>query len=126
MVASVIGVNQFTEIIRKMGVARQRVTEASRWTALPEYRGRIGRRLVAASWALARWTAAEISFVVAGTHDRQDIALMRMGARPLPDVPLILCREFDDELRLLYFRVAEVPSSMMPHLDAAASDLNLA
>jgi hypothetical protein len=125
MVASVIGATRLESQIRDMGVDPGRVGEASRWTVPPEYRGVLGRRLAAASWALARWLGSEVSFVVAGTRERQDIALIRMGARPVAGVPLIPCEEFDDELRLIYFQVAEVPASMRPHLDAAAAELDL-
>ena len=54
---------------------------------------------------MARWLCMEVAFVMAGTRQKQDLALTRMGARPLNAVPFVRSEVFDDELRLMYFDV---------------------
>ena len=124
MVASILGASCLDAVIRDMGVSRRRVTEFSRWTALREHRGCIGRRLVAAGWALVRWADC-VGFILAGTRDRQDVALIRMGTRPVPGIPLIHCSDLDDDLRLMVAIAAELPQFMLTHVNAAAEEMNL-
>jgi hypothetical protein len=116
---------QFDSILRDLGVAKDRVCEASRWVVLPEFRGKLGRSLVAASWAVACWLSMEFAFVLAGTRERQDVALIRMGAHPFRGIPLIPSRTFDDELPLLYFDAAHPSEMMRLQIDHATAALGL-
>ena len=80
MMASTFGERQFDDILKGLGTTRQRVAEASRWMVLPEYRGGLGRNLIAATWAVVRWTGVDGTVALAGTRQFQDAALIRMGA----------------------------------------------
>jgi len=110
--SSVLGEDRFNEILSTMGVTRDRACEASRWLVVPECRKGLGPGIVAASWAVARWLSAKTSFVLAGTRQKQDRALTRLGARAVDGLPLLRSEIFDDDLRLLYFDVA-TPSPWM-------------
>jgi hypothetical protein len=68
----------------------------------------------------------DIAFVMAGTRQKQDLALIRMGARPVSDIPLVRSEVFDDELRLLCFDVPQPSQSMRNQMDEAADALHLA
>jgi hypothetical protein len=109
---STMGTKRFQEILRDIGTTRERTCEASRWVVVPECRGRLGARIAAASWTVARWLSVEIAFVLAGTRQKQDLALIRLGARPIAGLPLFASEVFDDDLRLLYFDVLH-PSEWM-------------
>jgi hypothetical protein len=123
-VSSTIGELWFRDILRDLGTTRERACEASRWTVVPECRGELGRRLVVTSWAVARWLDVEVAFVLAGTRQKQDLALIRMGARAIHGLPLFPSDIFDDELRLLYFDVLHPSQSMLRQMFEAAALLN--
>jgi hypothetical protein len=120
-----IGEERLASILWDLGVTRERACEASRWVVVPEFRGELGPRIVAASWAVARWLSMDVAFVMAGTRQRQDLVLIRMGARPVRAVPLVRSEIFDDELRLLYFDVLQPRPIMRLQMDEAATALHL-
>ena len=74
--SSAIGVDRLEAIVRDLGTTWNRVCEASRWAVVPEFQDQLDRRLVAASWAVARSLSMEWAFVMAGTRDCQDNAFM--------------------------------------------------
>jgi hypothetical protein len=125
VVSSAIGEERITTLLRELGTTREQACEASRWVVAPEFRGELGRRIVAASGAVARWLSMEVAFVMAGTHQKQDLALARMGARPVNAVPLVRSEVFDDELRLMYFDVLRPCQFMCRQMDEAEVALNL-
>jgi hypothetical protein len=112
-IENAVGEQQFQNILRDLGTTRERTYEASRWTVVPECRGELGPRMVAASWVVARWLDAEVALVLAGTRQKQDLALVRMGAHPVRGLPLLVSEVFDDELRILYFDVPHPPQAML-------------
>ena len=109
---STIGEDRFDEIRSRIGSTRTRSCEASRWLVVPECRKGLGPEIVAASGAIAQWLSLQTVFVLAGTRQKQDRALIRMGARPAPALPPFPSEIFDDDLRVLYFRVFD-PSEWM-------------
>jgi hypothetical protein len=125
VVSSAIGEEHLANVLSGLGTTRERTRESSRWIVRPEFRGVLGPRLVAGSWAIARWLSMDIGLVMAGTRQKQDLALIRMGARPVNGVPLEPCELLDDDLRLLYFDVARPPHFMRRRIDEAASALDL-
>jgi hypothetical protein len=125
VVSSAIGEERLATVLRDLGTTRERTGESSRWIVRQEFRGALGPRLVAASWAIARWLPMDVGLVMAGTRQKQDMALIRMGARPLNDVPLVPCELLDDDLRLLYFDVARPPHFMRRRINEAATALDL-
>jgi Acetyltransferase (GNAT) domain len=124
-VTSTIGEDRFDRILRDIGTTREQTCEASRWIVVPEYRGKLGPRIVAASWAVARWLSVEIAFVLAGTRQGQDRALVHMGARAISGLPLFPAEVLDDDLRLLYFDVSHPSESMRKQMLEIATVLNL-
>jgi hypothetical protein len=121
-----IGPQRFEHILRDLGTARERACEASRWAVVPEWRGQLGSRIVAASWVVARWLALDSVFVLACTCRKQDLALMRMGARTIKGLPLFASRISDEDLRLLYFDIAQPSAWMREQMIQSAKLLNLA
>jgi hypothetical protein len=63
----------------------------------------------------------DFGFVMASMHQKQDLALIRMGARPVSGLPPVRSPITDDELRLLCFNVPQPPPSMRQHMDEAAA-----
>jgi Acetyltransferase (GNAT) domain len=125
LVSSAIGEERVITLLRELGTTRERACEASRWVVVPEFRGELGPRIVAASWAVARWLDMDVAFVMAGTRQKQDMALARMGARPVNAVPLLRSEVFDDELRLLYFDVLRPSEVVRLQIDEATAALDL-
>jgi hypothetical protein len=121
-----IGAQRFRHILRDLGTARERACEASRWAVVPEWRGKLGPRIVAAAGAVARWLALDSVFVLACTCRKQDLALMRLGARAIEGLPLFASRISDEDLRLLYFDVSQPSAWMREQMIRSAKLLNLA
>jgi hypothetical protein len=120
-----IGIERFDRILRDLGTTQEHACEAGRWAVVQEWRGGLGPRIVAASWAVARWLGFDVAFVLACTCEKQDLALIRLGARPIRGLPLFPSRISDDTLRLLYFDVSHPEESMRRQIDEAAEALNL-
>lgn len=125
VVPSTIGEELIATLLHELGTTQERACEASRWIVVPEFRGELGSRIVAASWAVARWLSMKVAFVMAGTRQKQDLVLVRLGARPVNAVPPVRSAVFDDELRLLYFDVLRPCEVMRRQMDEAAVALNL-
>jgi hypothetical protein len=124
-ISSIIGIERFEHILRDLGTTQEHACEAARWAVVPEWRGGLGHRIVAASWAVARWLGFDVAFVLACTCEKQDLALIRFGARPITGLALFPSRISDDELRLLYFDVSHPAESMHRQMDEVAAALNL-
>lgn len=102
-IASALGLQEFWTVVDMVRANRAQVCEASRWVVVPEFRGALGGQIVAASGAVIRWLCIRIAFVLAATCRKQDVALIRMGARPINGLPLIASPFSNDKCRLLYF-----------------------
>jgi hypothetical protein len=124
-IASIIGRQRFDQILQDLGTHRERTCEASRWVVVPECRGVLGPSIVVAAWTVARWLRLEKAFVLACTCKKQDVALTRMGAHAINDLPLVRSVISDDKFRLLYFDVADASESMERRIDEMAKVLNL-
>jgi hypothetical protein len=125
-VESSLGTEAFEGLIAEIGTTRDHTCEASRWIVTPEFRGRgLGFHVVAASWAVARWLGMRTAFVSAGTRERQDRALIKMGAHPVLGLSLTHSQVFDDELRVLYFDVVKPSDSMIHWIDRMTMALGL-
>jgi Acetyltransferase (GNAT) domain len=125
VVSSAINEDYLTSVLSGLGTTRERACESSRWVVTPEFRGELGPRLAAAAWALARSLSMDIALVMAGTWQKQDLALIRMGARPVNGVPLVSSETFRGKLRLLYFDVVRPTAFMQRRIERAAADLKL-
>jgi hypothetical protein len=123
---SVLGSRRVDTTLRDLGVSRSRASEGSRWVVAPEARGALGPLLVTASLALGRSLGAYVGLVLACTCRNQDGALIRMGAQPVPGVPLMRPQVADDQLRLLYFDLANLSEGLRRRVDHAAALLGIA
>jgi hypothetical protein len=106
----VLGEKRFSELLHKLGAQRTQTVEIGRWIVHPAYRasGRPAVQLAAASAALATtlWNVSLVpqGIVVcsAGTDDRQDLMLARIGLEAVPTTEPIKCDEFKDNVRVMY------------------------
>jgi hypothetical protein len=90
----------------------EEIVEIGRWVVDPDY-GATNRdfglcvQLAAASGALARaigevsGTLRGYAICAAGTKNRQDAVLVRMGMAPVPGLAPISCEEYNDNVRIL-------------------------
>lgn len=125
VVEHTLGTDGFERMLATIGASRGITSEASRWIVAPEFRGgSLAFHLVAASWAVGQWVGAKIGFVAAGTRNRQDTMLMKMGARST-NLPLVRSEEFDDELHVLHFDVQHPSDSMICWIEHMNTALGL-
>jgi len=125
MIASAIGNERFDGVLRTFETRHNRACEGARWIVLPEYRGKLGRRLVAATWAVSLWLGLDSVYVLSGTREHQDVALARLGAHAVEGIPLCSAPRFDDDLRLMRFNVGTPPRALAAGIDDASGALNL-
>jgi hypothetical protein len=75
-IAPLIGRRRFEKILKGVGTTTAETCEGARWTVVPECRKHgLGRQIILASWAVARWLGVKTAFVLAGTRDGQDHAV---------------------------------------------------
>jgi hypothetical protein len=108
----VLGESKFSKMLQKLDAQRDEIVEIGRWIVDPDYRTtnfhlNISLQLAAASGAVARAmgrsTPHQRGFVIcaAGTEDRQDAILKRIGLTPVPGVDSIDCPDYRDRLSIL-------------------------
>jgi N-acyl-L-homoserine lactone synthetase len=105
-----LGRQTFSEMLCNLGAKRREIVEIGRWIVDPAYRasGRPGIQLAAASAVLAITLGNGLLFqrtiivCSAGTRDRQDLMLARMGLSAVPAAEAIKCDEFKDYVRVMY------------------------
>ena len=125
-IAALIGQRRFEEILNGIGTTTAETCEGARWTVVPDCRKHgLGRKIIIASWTVARWLGVKTALVLAGTRNSQDQALCRLGARPVDGLPLVPAPRFDDELRLLYFDISNPSEPMQKRIDEVAMLLRL-
>ena len=125
-VVSSTGPDHVGNLLHRRNVMPDDACEASRWVVEPDFRKLgLGLHVVAASWAVAQWLGVKLAFVMAGTRDRQDRMLMRMGAHAVDDLAAVRSELYDDDLRLLYFDVAHPTSTMIGLINASTRALSL-
>jgi hypothetical protein len=120
-----IGGEKLHAILRTLKTDEAHACEASRWAVVPEFRGRLGSWIVAASWAIAYWLSYHIALVLACTCQKQDLALIRLGAQAIEGLPLFASSISDDRCRLLYFDVRNPSRFMQAKIAEAARALDL-
>jgi N-acyl-L-homoserine lactone synthetase len=106
----ILGQKTFSEMLHKLGAKRTETVEIGRWIVDPAYRasGRPGVQLAAASAALAitlgNGSVFQRKIIVcsAGTGDRQDLMLARIGLSAARAVEAITCDDFKDNVRVMY------------------------
>lgn len=106
----ILGQKTFSEMLHKLGAKRTETVEIGRWIVDPAYRasGRPGVQFAAASAALAITLGngsvfhRRIIVCSAGTGDRQDLMLARIGLSAARAVEAITCDDFKDNVRVMY------------------------
>ncbi len=106
----ILGQKTFSEMLHKLGAMRTETVEIGRWIVDPAYRasGRPGVQLAAASAALAITLGngsvfhRRIIVCSAGTGDRQDLMLARIGLSAARVAEAITCDDFKDNVRVMY------------------------
>ena len=111
---SLLGAQQFTEMLGSLRKERKHVIEIGRWVVDPAFRnGRslapgIGLQLAAGAGALAIALAQQIGLAkgvalfAAGTRDRQYLTLKHLGLKAVSNLPPIHSNEYDDLIQVLY------------------------
>jgi hypothetical protein len=106
---SLLGGSRLEEVLHGLGSSTECSGESGRWIVDPDHRGKtLGGELMAGVYAAARWLELRIILGWAGTHDRQDRALMSMGWRPVAGFETFPAPRFDDDVRLLAFDVNRI------------------
>jgi N-acyl-L-homoserine lactone synthetase len=106
----ILGQKTFSEMLYKLGAKRTETVEIGRWIVDPAYRasGRPGVQLAAASAALTITLGngslfqRRIIVCSAGTGDRQDLMLARIGLSAARVAEAIKCDDFKDDVRVMY------------------------
>jgi Acetyltransferase (GNAT) domain len=108
----ILGERTFSQMLQTLDARRTEIIEIGRWIVDPGYRATkrdlgLSIQLVAASGALAK-ALGEASgdlrgFVIcaAGTKDRQDMLLTRVGMVPVSGIGPIYCEDYKDDVRIL-------------------------
>lgn len=124
-----LGPGPFAKMLACLGVNRSQSIEAGRWIVDPSHRDRASRiamLLAAGGAAAARAFGFAMGFCAAGTRDKQDLLLARLGLQQVPELPLIFVPELDDELRVLYLNANSPALHLREFMDTMAAVLQLA
>jgi len=111
---TLLGEEQFSEMLRRLGKQRENAIEIGRWVVDPALRTQvslapgIGAQLAAGAGALAFALVNRsedvngVAIFSAGSRDKQDLMLSRLGLRPVSGIEPIVSTEYDDVIRVMY------------------------
>jgi predicted GNAT family N-acyltransferase len=103
---AILGRQAFAELLLELGAQRSTTVEIGRWVVHPEHRkGGTGVQLAAGAATLAKRLGFKIAVCSAGTEDKQDRILSRMGLKAVPTVGVLKCAAYTDLVRVLYVHV---------------------
>ena len=103
---TLLGKTRIEHVLNSFASSFVSAGECGRWIVEPEERGKhLGRYLMSGVYATARVLKLKTILGLSGTHDRQDLAFMSMGWKPVEGFPLIPAPKFNDDLRFIYFDV---------------------
>ena len=106
---TVLGKTRIEHVLNSLASSFASAGECGRWIVEPEERGRhLGRYLMSGVYATARVLKLKMILGLSGTHERQDLAFMSMGWKPVEGFPLIPAPKFNDDLRFIYFDVEKM------------------
>jgi len=108
----ILGERTFSEMLQVLNVRRIDIVEIGRWIVDPRYRATkrdlaLSIQLAAASGALAKALAQASDelrgYVIcaAGTKDRQNMLLTRVGMVPVSGIGPIYCEDYKDDVHIL-------------------------
>jgi hypothetical protein len=116
---SLIGAEQFSEMLHRLGKHRDNTMEIGRWVVDPALRAQgslapgIGAQLAAGAGALALALVNQseatngAAIFSAGSRDRQYLMLSRLGLRPVSEIEPLVSEEYNDVIRVMYCTSAE-------------------
>jgi len=111
---SLIGTEQFSEMLLTLGKHRDNTIEIGRWVVDPALRAQgslapgIGVQLAAGAGALALALANKsedangVAIFSAGSRDKQYLMLSRLGLRTVSGIEPLASTEYDDVIRVMY------------------------
>jgi hypothetical protein len=111
---TLLGEEQFSEMLRRLGKQRDNAIEIGRWVVDPALRTQgslapgIGAQLAAGSGSLAFALVNRsedvngVAIFSAGSRDKQYMMLSRLGLRPVSGIEPVVSTEYDDVIRVMY------------------------
>jgi hypothetical protein len=133
-----LGEKRFSQMLRGMGKHRDNTIEIGRWVVDPALRisrslaPGIAAQLAAGAGALAFALVDKSEFVdgvaifSAGSQDKQDLMLSRLGLRPVLGIEPVPSAEYDDVIRVMYCTNAQqLQSRFRRIMDVMAETIGL-
>ncbi|WP_296709599.1 GNAT family N-acyltransferase [Rhodoblastus sp.] len=132
-----LGAEMFSQMLRTLGARQDEIVEIGRWVVDPEYRAKnrdfgLSVQLAAASAvvadAIGKASRAEHGFAIcaAGTKDRQDRMLTRLGMAPIAGIGPVYCEKYRDTISVLCCSSAQRLSPLLTGLiDKMAEKIGL-
>lgn len=125
-IESIFGDKELDLVLAEVNVSREDALEAGRWLVIPEYRrSGLGTKLLMAYWAVGRWIGAKIIFGTAGVRDGQTRMIGRHGGELVNSVPPKTSAEYNDEIQITYFNLANPPPELRSPIRAASALLKI-
>jgi N-acyl-L-homoserine lactone synthetase len=133
----ILGEKMFSQMLRTLGARRDEIVEIGRWVVDPDYCAKnrdfgLSVQLAAASAAVAnalgKASRAEHGFAIcaAGTKDRQDRMLTRLGMAPVAGIGPVYCEKYRDDISVLCCSSAQRLSPLLTGLiDQMADKIGL-
>ena len=135
---TLLGEEQFSEMLRRLCKHRANTIEIGRWVVDPALRAQgslapgIGVQLAAGAGALAFALVNQsedvngVAIFSAGSRDKQYLMLSRLGLRPVSGVETITSAEYDDVIQVMYCTsTQELQSRFRSMMDAMAETIGI-
>jgi N-acyl-L-homoserine lactone synthetase len=135
---TLLGEEQFSDMLRRLGKKRDSAIEIGRWVVDPALRTQgslapgIGAQLAAGAGALAFALVNRsedvngVAIFSAGSRDKQYMMLSRLGLRPVSGIEPVVSAEYDDVIRVMYCtNTEELQSRFRRMLYAMAETMGL-
>jgi hypothetical protein len=135
---TLLGEEQFTQMLHRMEKRRDNIIEIGRWVVDPTFRiprslaPGIGVQLAAGAGALAFALANQsedvngVAIFSAGSRDKQYLTLSRLGLRPVSGIEPVASPEYDDVIRVMYCTsTRDLTSRFRRMMDAMAETIEL-
>jgi hypothetical protein len=133
-----LGEEQFSEMLRRLGKQRDNVIEIGRWVVDPALRIQsslapgIGAQLAAGAGALAFALVNQsddvngVAIFSVGSRDQQYMMLSRLGLKPISGIEPVISAEYGDVIRVMYCtNTGELRSRFRSMMDAMAETIGI-
>ena len=135
---TLLGEEQFSQMLRRLGRHRDNTIEIGRWVVDPRLRRQpslapgIGVQLAAGAGALALALVNQsedvngVAIFSAGSQDKQYTLLSRLGLRPVSGIEPLISIEYDDVIRVMYCtKTQELQLRFQRTMDAMAKVMGI-